>query len=298
MNPQTHNLISRPSRVRGMRGFTLVEIMVTMLLLSVIILGLVAMFNQTRRAFTSSLNQVDVLESGRAAGDMIARDLEQMTPSYAANITNFSVFTSFNYYSPQMTNFTDKWTNVIQELYFLTRNNQQWSALGYRLMASDESVGLGALYRYSANVQYNATNNTLNQLGSFSVPNPTNNFNRIIDGVTYFKVLAYAGNGWGTTYTNGALFRLTNNININYTVGPDSIMNIPGLDYTYNFYSNAIPAYVEVELGVLETRTLERFRSMGPGSAAAQNYLLNHGGQVHIFRQRIPIHSVDPAAFP
>jgi hypothetical protein len=58
---------------------------------------------------------------------------------------------------------------------------------------------------------------------------------------------------------------------------------------------------VEIELGILETQALERYRSLlVPGSAAAATtYLTNHPGFVHIFRQRIPIRGVDPTTqFP
>ena len=83
MNTPSHDELVNP--VRGQRGFSLVEILMTVALLSVIILGLVAMFDQTRRAFTSSMTQVDVLEGGRAATALIASDLEQLTPCYASN---------------------------------------------------------------------------------------------------------------------------------------------------------------------------------------------------------------------
>src|SRR5258708_5631572 len=81
----------RPSAVspRSIRAFSLVEILVTMALLSVIVLGLLAMFHQTQRAFTQSLMQVDVLEAGRAATDLISHEVEQMTPAYASNGINF-----------------------------------------------------------------------------------------------------------------------------------------------------------------------------------------------------------------
>src|SRR5450631_107530 len=104
MKAPSHNLNSTerrgwfgvPSRMRDGSGatssrkcgaFTLVEIMVTVALLAVIILGLVAMFNQTRRAFTSSLTQVDVLESGRAAADLVGREMEQMAASGWPQVT-------------------------------------------------------------------------------------------------------------------------------------------------------------------------------------------------------------------
>ena len=43
--PPSHGSV--PTAVRGGRGFSLIEIMVTVTLFSVIILGLVTMFNQT-----------------------------------------------------------------------------------------------------------------------------------------------------------------------------------------------------------------------------------------------------------
>ena len=138
--------------------------MVTVALLSVIIIGLVAMFSQTRRAFMSSLAQVDVLESGRAATDLIARDLEQMAPCYAANGINFYVGTSPVYGQSwvasglplpmeQLANPNDRWTNLIQELFFLTPappSNAVWTGIGYRLQVTDEQNGIGTLYRYYA----------------------------------------------------------------------------------------------------------------------------------------------------
>ena len=75
-------------RVFGLR-FRWWEILVTVAMLSVIILGLVAMFDQTRRAFTSSMTQVDVLEAGRSVADFIAREMEQIAPSGLTNAPNF-----------------------------------------------------------------------------------------------------------------------------------------------------------------------------------------------------------------
>src|SRR5205085_5373952 len=64
------------------------------------------------------------------------------------------------------------------------------------------------------------------------------------------------------------------------------------------FWSNAVPAYLELELGVLEPHILERFRGIGSGNQLAQRqYLSNHVAQVHLFRQRIPIRNVDFKAY-
>jgi len=287
------NFSSKSGAVRRC-AFSLIEILVTVALLSVIILGLVAMFNQTRRAFTSSMTQVDVLEAGRTAADLIARELEQMTASSAGGVCNFFVDTPTTYNNPILQPLTDPndiKTNNLQEVYFLTRNNQQWSGIGYRL--TNYADGIGTLFRYSSNnipftsnsILYNLTNYFTNTV----VPGP--NFSRLIDGVVDFRVRAYN--------TNGVLLpQMTNSgrtilIQTNVTTG----------EYTLDVFNNgALPAYVEVELGVLEDRALARYQALsvggtGPGTPA-RAYLASHAGQVHIFRQRIPIRNVNPAAYP
>ena len=72
-------------------AFSLIEIIVVMALLSIIILGLLAMFTQTQRAFRTGMTQADVLESGRIFSDMISRELAQITPANQSNVLNFAV---------------------------------------------------------------------------------------------------------------------------------------------------------------------------------------------------------------
>lgn len=71
-------IFSLQDPVSSSRGFSLIEIMVTVTLLAVIILGLVAMLNQTQRAFSQSLTQMDVLLNGRLAAEIVARDVEAL----------------------------------------------------------------------------------------------------------------------------------------------------------------------------------------------------------------------------
>ena len=61
------------------RAFSLIEVMVAVTLMSVIVLGLLAMFSQTQRAFRTGITQVDVMEGGRAACELMAREMEQIT---------------------------------------------------------------------------------------------------------------------------------------------------------------------------------------------------------------------------
>ncbi len=71
-----------------MDGFTLVEILVTMVLLSLIVLALMTVFNSTQKAFRASLTQTDLLESGRLAMGLMVSDLEGMAPSLEPVNTN------------------------------------------------------------------------------------------------------------------------------------------------------------------------------------------------------------------
>jgi hypothetical protein len=59
-----------------------------------------------------------------------------------------------------------------------------------------------------------------------------------------------------------------------------------------------MPAYVELELGILESQTYHSYKAIvSANPAAAAAFLSNHVAQVHLFRQRVPIHNVDPSAY-
>src|SRR2546421_7572074 len=87
-NSKLQGSCATPKRVFQL-AFSLVEILVTISLLAFIILGLMAMFIQTQKAFRGSMKQTDVLGSGRAVMDMITRELSQMTPSQMGRTYNF-----------------------------------------------------------------------------------------------------------------------------------------------------------------------------------------------------------------
>jgi hypothetical protein len=65
----------------------------------------------------------------------------------------------------------------------------------------------------------------------------------------------------------------------------------------FTFYSNAVPASVELQMGVLEDRTLQRAESLPFQLFAQTNYLAQQSGHVHLFRQRVTIPNVDPTAY-
>src|ERR1051326_8535057 len=131
INIKVSKLAARPRS-----AFTLTEVLVVMALLSVIVLGLMATFSQTQRAFRLGMMQTDVLESGRLVTDMVGRELEQMAPSYA-NTNAFSP----NFYGQLMDAQNTSWqpvaggsiprTNLLEDVFFLKRENQTWTGLGY-----------------------------------------------------------------------------------------------------------------------------------------------------------------------
>jgi len=150
------------------KAFSLIEIMVTVTLLAVIIIGLVTMFNQTQRAMTSGLNQTDVLAEGRMAGEMLSREMEQTCtdPSYWSPI-----FLSF----PVATNVwampgTTGLTNVLGEAHF-------------RLAMPNGGAGPGRWIGFAVNADSNGIGTLMRSEGT--------NTNGVIDGVTVFKVTVF-----------------------------------------------------------------------------------------------------------
>ena len=293
---------SRPagSPVRG-RGFSLVEILVVVGLLSIIILGLVAMFSQTQRAFRLGLAQVDVLESGRAVTDMMTRELSQMTPSHASNAVNF--YASLESVLPLKQelpgNPTPLRTNLIEEMFFLTKENQTWTGIGYYVAPA--SGGVGTLYRYTSNAVFGQNPAQLSSgyhrtIGDATNRNVFTNLNRIMDGVVHFKLRTYTPDGqWITTTNQFATNQFGEVVNAN-VLEPGSARYAAGESEFYSFTTNAVPAFVELELGVLEERAIVRARTI-TDTQSRSNYLAREAGRVHLFRLRVPVRNVDPTAY-
>src|SRR5580765_490659 len=198
-------------RARRDDAFSLIEIMVVMALLSVIVLGLLLMFDQTQRAFRSGMTQTDVLEGGRAATELISRELSQIAPANHAQGVNFyAVVPPFDpllqplpgmVAQPGTVNYYR--TNLMEEMFFLTRENQNWTGIGYRV--SDPLGGVGTLYRYETNVSAIFTDpSVLYTNWLYNVP--LTKMSRVLDGVVHFKVRAYDTNGfWITNSINSKI---------------------------------------------------------------------------------------------
>jgi prepilin-type N-terminal cleavage/methylation domain-containing protein len=323
---ETENL-----KLETCRAFTLLEVLVVIALLSFIVLALMAVFSNTEAVLRSNLTQGDVLGSGRAVMDLISRDLETMAPS-DGNSNNFNNGVNYpavnfavtgtngdNVYPPLLQSLPGSSvsrTNVLENFFILGRDNvngaPSWTGAGYAVVEEPAGGGLYSLYRFTTAPPYpamsfgpeyvfyaNADNNIF-------YPNRTNNFqsflaaptnySHLVDGVVELRVRAYDAKGYlmnGTLQWNGTKWVANTNVYSNtsfFTLLP------PNGENGFYFYSNALPASVEVELGLLENRVLQHAEAIDDPTIRS-NYLAQHAGQVHVFRQRFWIRNFDPSAY-
>ena len=285
---------------RPTAAFTLIEVMVVVALLSLIVIALMGVFNSTQAAFRASITQTDVLESGRAAMDLIAGDLRSMSPSGGnANLNvspvNFFATNNLNY-SPLLQPLVasvsgQRRTNVLENFFILSRENQTWTGTGY-VVDTTSANDINPLYRFSMSTNVAVANGPwmlyTNFLYSQQFANSPS-WSRLMDGVVTLRVRAYDPSGlW---MTNG-YFRLPTPV----------VRNVRFLQPAFGevgfyMFSNTLPASVEIELATLEDRTLQRAATFPNNSIAQSNYLAQQAGKVHVFRQRVVVPNVDPSAY-
>jgi prepilin-type N-terminal cleavage/methylation domain-containing protein len=292
------------------QAFSLIEVLVTIALLTLIILGLFSMFNMVQKAFRSSLTQTDVLEGGRAAAELVVRDIEQLRPAYRSNAANF--YTQIPFSVPLMQGLPGNTpqvqrTNIVEDFFMLRRENQTWYGIGYFVRTNDVSgllwlpetlsgspgkMGAGTLYRLLVSTTniYQDPSDLYAAFLRARAPGITymTNVNRIADGVVDFRFRAFDTNG--ALITTNIPHRTLLNTDIRYSTV------VPGEIGLYTFFSNAVPVSVEMQMGMLEQANWQHLKAMTTPDSM-HNYLSNHAGQVHLFRRRIPIASVDFKAY-
>jgi prepilin-type N-terminal cleavage/methylation domain-containing protein len=303
------------------RAFSLMELMLSVSIMVVIVGALYAMFYQTQKALHSSVNQVDVLESGRVAMDLLGRELSQMAPTRLAGGLPPAAFTRRNandsvalftalqgegvnfaafltpVYQPVVQRLPVAGnlfrTNRLQEIYFFSRYGQAVSGTCYRVLYANNGVGTLSRFTTNANVaDLQRLRLPVSSLALLAEQQASTNFAPIASGVIHFRVLAYDTFGLPMTWP-------TNRYDANSVwLVPDPYdLSAPAAakETRCAFVSNALPAYLDIELGVLEPTTLAQFQSFPAGSSMATSFLSNHIGQVQLFRQRVPI--AESAAF-
>jgi prepilin-type N-terminal cleavage/methylation domain-containing protein len=308
------------SSLRRRRAFTLVELLVVLALLSLITFALMAVFSTTQRAFRASLTQSDSLEGGRAVMDLIAGDLETLTPSYdvsnyflnasgqpvTSNAVNFCELVNPNFAfppSPLIQGLVGsasgaQRTNILENFFILGKGNlngvPSWIATGYYVTNALADGTLYPLYRFYMTTNASSGAHGANGLYEiFAGLNVTNNlvWSHLMDGVVNLTVHAFDTNGvW---ITNGYYGPVGVPVNI-------PAQNVVCFGTTYGemnclFFSNAVPASVEVTLGTIEDRTMDH--AEGLTGMNQSNYLANSAAQVHLFTRRVWIRNVDPTAY-
>jgi prepilin-type N-terminal cleavage/methylation domain-containing protein len=258
------------------RGFSLVEILVAVSLLAVIMLGLMAMFYQTQRAFKIGSTQVDVAETGRATMQILTSELKQMMPSADPAVPGLFTSNRFPVLAQPRSFSPVPQENYLKDIFFFIRQNDQLIARGYFVEALTTLGGAGVLHQFEYITNANAPTAYDDAFREFLNPSESS-VRPLTDRVIHLNL--YAFDALGYPYS-GNFFLSTN-------VGE------------IDFRTNIMPAYVEVELGVLEPKTYDRFRTRANAGTAgdATNYLAGRVDQVHLFRQRLPIRNVHETLF-
>jgi prepilin-type N-terminal cleavage/methylation domain-containing protein len=284
--------LQRSSRARS-AAFSLLELLVSMAVLSIIVLALFAMFNQTQKAMRANVQQVDTMESGRAAIDLLVGELEKARAAGMLGVNNL-ILRKENLYGVnlpyQATNILDvnHRDSALHSLFYLTPlQGNQWSALGWYVANPTNASrpvdeNLGALYRFDAEARIVARGAVATNDFNALYPNfrnvnvRTNNSSRLMDGILFFRVLPYTASGIPIDFSTP-----TNLIPKGVTVGTASFP-------VTAFSGSAIPASLEVEIGAVPPRLLGEYRSLGNPSLQAA-YLSKHTAELLVFRQRISL---------
>jgi prepilin-type N-terminal cleavage/methylation domain-containing protein len=283
---------NQKSEIGNHRAFSLIEVLVVVSLLSLIVLALMAVFSSTQRAFRSAVTQTEVMEGSRATMDLMVTDLRGLTPSDGVSNgpVNLVVLANYTYYSPLVQTLpgsSASRTNLLNYFFVLGRNNTTWTGTGYIVNTASTSP-LYPLYRFYAETNITCSPAVLSGLFFTEIQNAQwTNMSHLVDGVVQLNVRPYDVNG---TWINNSVSSYTNVLNTYFypaAYGETQVYMV----------SNAVPASVELELGVLEDRPLAHAESLPLNSTAQLNYLAQQAGAVHLVRQRVTIPNVDPTAY-
>ncbi|MCS1409875.1 MAG: hypothetical protein M2R45_03061 [Verrucomicrobia subdivision 3 bacterium] len=365
--------LNRQTRMFGTRktiqAFSLIELLVAVSLMSVIVLGLYAMFNETQKALRANVSQVDVLEAGRAAIDILVQDIEQaaapglhlhhppdppekVSESDKQNAFAFAITTNKKELFRRTTephfmigiqtyrigprtvptmsviqSLADGGmrTNILHETFFLTRSKLNWVAKGFFVFPSvnpeSGQIFYGTLYRFSSpkgqdivqsprrmdrreslgdlwkkyedaksDVRLAISNNVAVSLIDGVAP--------LIDGVVHFKIQPIDSLGRPMRYwTNSPTQEPYNFCYPWVALVQDQFVDFP--ETRAAFYGDALPAYVEVEIGVMDQATLSRVKPFKNNPASSTNFLREQADGVHLFRRMIPLRaSPEPPIAP
>lgn len=270
-------------------GYSLIEIMIAMALLTLIVVGLLTTLTQTQKALKFAGSQTDTLENGRAFMSMLSRELQEIaeTPGVASNTFRFYSVARGGVMVQDVEGLgKDARENRLYSFGFIqrARESNSWRFISYEFDRRDvgEQRGVADLYRVETNCVLWALTNaggltdyqTQKRINGYSSDRnnyESNYFRKVLSGVAHLSFKAYDTNGF-------VIPEWTRDQLVGYVV------------------TNALPAVtsirpveaIEVEVGILDPDTYRRVKSM-PDSATVLSYLKDRPGNIQIFRQRIKI---------
>ena len=286
---------------RSTRAFSLLEMLIGMAMLSVIVLALFAMFNQTQKALIANAGQTDVMENGRAVMDLLIRDLGRARPSNIG-ATNLMILRTAEVPADASVQsiFGDGWlrANLFHDIFYLSENRPgRWTGAGLfvardNAATSDDTVR--TLYRYEdpRSVSLRGARG-VQQVGDlfanfFNAGNGayrTNNSSRLLDGVVFFRATPFGTSGQAldpTAWSHANVFPIPKDV----LIGPNPSIGFP-LNGTL-FRGRAFPSSIELEIGVLPPELVERYRVLPPNPPGIRTrFLTNNLANILVFRQRV-----------
>ena len=318
-----HLVKHQPRKAHARYAFSVIELLLAVAIMGVIIYALYSMFNQTQKALRNTETQSGVSDKARAIMEMLAREVEQAQPTHLSVVIRGDLHQVTNYYSQmdflqriqgdnRENSGVRRRTNVLESFYFTATETNWWNVVGYKVNHATNVVGELKRYAWTNNFRHHPVNFVTATAG-FHTQSITNEqfFHHIADGVIHFKITPYDARGYQLAYNttnrqpdtyriyrtraNGAVMTpLTNYCDVatNYhaNVLLQQFTNF-STNYSYTtFRSNALPAYIELELGMLEEDALRQYYSMlSDNNPNAASFLSDKISKVHLFRQRIPI---------
>lgn len=305
---------------RCSRAFSVIELMLAIALMGVIVYALYSVFNQTQRALRATETSSDVAEKARAIVEMMTREIQQAQPTFSFTragtnrLLEINMFGGMEY--PPKVQKSDRTdiqprTNFLENIFFYTKKTNTWQGVGYRVV--DVRNGVGSLERFETNqFGFRPMSNRLSDaFVNEAITNST--YHHVADGVIHLAFIPYDRQGYRLGYdtTNkypgvysiwranstgknmgGRRSDATNVLqaNVVLTEAPASRPETIQYSTLFAFKSNAMPAYVDMELALLEPETLTQYyRMLEDQNPNATNFLARQITKVHLFRQRIPI---------
>jgi type II secretory pathway component PulJ len=243
--------------------------MVAVGILAMIIVVLLGIFSQTSRALRAANNQTDVLESGRLIMEMMTREVQQAVPT-GQDSYGFHFFASRILGAAPLTQRLPgggTLDNDLEAFFFVIQENTTYKGIGYFVDPAEN--GVGTLYRFYAETNSAAGTRSFYRLFTNEVGRLPDSplMHRVADGVTQLEVHVYDADGHR----------------------PNSSTNQWVDANVAAFWGEALPAFVEIKLAVLELHLVERIKHMDPAQARAFLEHERRTAQTHLFRQRIPV---------